>query len=128
MKVSAQMKLILLVAVVGLSACVSNMASKVDLSSTDFVVGQTTSKEILNTLGLPEKVVRDKDGTEQYFYAGAARLTGFTVGNAGGGVYNTGPGVLDYAISESMVRDGAVYQFDKNGILINENSPRTRSK
>lgn len=118
----------ILIAAIFLSACVTNLASKVDLSETDFIVGQTTKKDVVTRLGLPEKTIRGEDGTEQYFYAGAARLTGFTVGSAGGGVYSTGPGLLDAAISESMVGDGAVYKFDKNGLLIIENSPKTRAK
>lgn len=117
-----------LLVTLNLSACVSNLASKVELNNTDFVVGYTTKKDVVNHLGLPEKVLRNKDNTEQYFYAGAARLTGFTVGNAGGGVYNSGPGLLDTAINESMIGDGAVYKFDSNGILIFENSPKTRNK
>ena len=109
-----------------LSACVSNLASKVDLGDTAFVVGTTTNKEVVGTLGLPEKVTRENDGTEKYFYAGAAKLTGFVVGGAGGGAHGTSPGVLDTMVNESMTNNGAVYVFDKNGILISENSPRTR--
>lgn len=114
--------------ILSLTACVSNLTTKEDLSSTNFVVGQTTKKEVLDHLGLPEKVIRSDDGGEQYFYAWAATLTGFTVGTAGGGVYNTGPGALDTAINSSMVENGAIFRFDKHGVLISENSPKTRNK
>lgn len=109
-----------------LSACVTNLASKVDLGDTAFVLGTTTNKEVVSTLGLPEKISRENDGTEKYFYAGAAKLTGFVVGGSGGGAHGAPPGVLDTMVNESMVNNGAVYVFDKNGILISENSPRTR--
>ena len=122
------LKYIVLTSLIGLSACVTNLASKVDLSETDFIVGKTTKKDVVNRLGLPEKATRADDGTEQYFYAGAARLIGFTVGSASGGVYSTGPGLLDSTISGSMVGNGAVYKFDSSGILILENSPKTRKK
>jgi len=120
-------KIMLFIFSVNLFACAPSIVSKVDPNSVNFEVGKTSKADVINTLGLPEHIVRASDGNEKLIYPGASKLTGFVGGGPKTGVHGAPPGLLDTAVNKSMVEDGAVYEFDKNGILISENSPRTRN-
>ncbi len=110
-----------------LSACTPNMASKTDLKLASFSTRVTTKKDVIGILGLPERIARSPDGTEGYFYAGDANLTGFLVMNSAKAMQFVPPSPVDEVIGNRKVGEGALYLFDRDGLLIFEDSPRTRS-
>ena len=115
-----------ILALLTLMSCVANLASKVDLSDTNFILGKTTRQEVVDLLGLPRERAVDEAGNERLFYAGGADLTGFVVAGPGGTVGPARPGALDLAMSKWINGGGAVYSFDVNGVLVGEDSPRTQ--
>jgi len=117
----------LLAIVTTLPACTPNLASKADLKTVTFTLNQTTKKEVVNYLGLPERISRNQEGFELFYYAGDAKLTGFIVSN-GVAVLPAPPGILDSAIADSKVGDGAIFTFNAKGVLVSEESPRTREQ
>ena len=112
--------------IVSMVGCTPNLASKTDLKTTNFSIQKTTKKDVVNVLGLPESITRGADGLETFYYPGDAKLSGFIV-SSGGSVHFAPPGLLDSAIGDSKVGDGATFTFNSDGILMIENSPRIRA-
>jgi len=112
--------------IVSMGGCTPNLASKADLKTANFSIQKTTKKDVVHFLGLPESITRGADGLETFYYPGDAKLSGFIV-SSGGSVRFAPPGPLDSAIGDSKVGDGATFTFSTDGILITEDSPRTRA-
>jgi len=100
---------------VSLTACANKIGVRKDFKRANFEIGKTTKKEVIDYLGLPQKIMKYADGREHYFYPGAARLTGLCIGC---GDVSGRVGVISSAVSQAAVEDGAEYIFTSNGVLV----------
>jgi hypothetical protein len=93
---------------------------KSDVGSHPFEVGRTTRTDVVNTIGLPQRMEKDEAGNDHYFYERSAHLTGMCL--ACGDVTNSAPLVPAMAIdySKDKARKNAIeFVFNPEGTLIN---------
>lgn len=113
-----------LVFAVNLVACAGpSIGLKTDFQAAKFQVNKTTRAEVINRLGLPQKIMKDSQGREHFIYEGDTHLVSACIGC---GDTNTGVGVIPALINESGVRDGAEYVFDTKNILIAKFEPTNK--
>jgi hypothetical protein len=115
------LRLMLCLAALAVSGCTgANIGLKTDFRAARFEIGRTTRAEVIAHLGLPQKSIKDSDGHTRLLYEGGSRLTGLCVGcgNASAPV-----GAIPYLVNDSIVRNGAEYVFDKDGILVRKAEP-----
>lgn len=92
---------------------------KPDVGSHLFEVGKTTRTEVVNRIGLPQRIEKDEAGNDRYFYEKSAHLTGMCLGC--GMVGNTS-GVIPAAAvqnSKDKAKKNAIeFVFNAEGTLI----------
>lgn len=113
---------VLLVAI--LSGCGPSIGLKTDFKAAHFEVNKTTRTDVVNYLGLPQKILTDSEGRKHFFYEGGTHLIGTCVGC---GIPST-PGLVPLMINEAQVKNGAEYVFDANELLVAKFEPKKRSK
>jgi hypothetical protein len=113
------------ISVLVLTACGTSIGVKSDFKAGHFEEQQTTRDEVVRYLGLPQKILEDDAGRKHYFYEGSASLTGLCVGC---GNVSAPPGLIPALISESGVKNGAEYVFDKEGLLVAKFEPKQKAK
>lgn len=92
---------------------------KPDIAAHHFEVGKATRQEVVNAIGLPQRVEKDVAGNDHYFYERSARLVGMCLGC--GVVGNTSGLVTGAAIqsSNSNVNKHSIeFVFNAEGTLI----------
>jgi hypothetical protein len=108
-----------------LAACGPSIGLKKDFQTHAFEVGVTTRNDVVNRLGLPQKIVKDDQGREHLVYEGAAHLVGLCVGCG----IPSAPGLIPSMMSESAVKNGsAEYVFDTNGVMAAKFEPSAKKK
>jgi hypothetical protein len=90
-----------------------------DVGQQAFEVGKTTRMDVMNTIGLPQRVEKDDAGNDHYFYERSARLTGLCIacgmpGNTTGII----PAAAVQGSKEKALRNAVELVFDTNGMLI----------
>jgi len=109
-----------LAAVALLGGCsTGSIGVKSDVGSHPFEVGKTTRAEVVDTIGLPQRMEKDDAGNDHYFYERSAHLTGMCLGC--GVVSNSSGAVPAAAIetSQKKARKNAVeFVFNAQGTLI----------
>lgn len=93
-----------------------------DFRAANFQVNQTTKKEVIDRLGLPQKILKDQQGQEHFIYEGATRLVGACIGC---GIVNAPVGAIPSLINESGVKNGAEYVFDAKNVLVFKVEPQS---
>jgi hypothetical protein len=92
---------------------------KKDIASHPFEVGKTTRTEVVNTIGLPQRMEKDDAGNDHYFYERTAHLTGMCLGC--GMATNTAgilPGALVDDSQKKAKKNSIEYVFNAEGTLI----------
>lgn len=93
---------------------------KSDIQASAFEAGKTTRAQVIEAIGLPQRVEKDTAGNEHYFYEKKAHLTGMCLGC---GVVSNNSGVIPAAAIESSkkkAKENAVeFVFNPDGTLIN---------
>jgi hypothetical protein len=91
-----------------------------DVGSYRFEAGKTTRTEVVNTIGLPQRIEKDEAGNEHYFYERKAHLMGMCLGC---GFVNNSTGIIPAAAidsSQKKARSTAIeFVFNPAGTLIN---------
>ena len=90
-----------------------------DLDQQHFEVGKTSRAEVVNAIGLPQRMEKDAAGNEHYYYERSARLTGMCV--ACGMANNTGGFVTGSSIESSRknaITTSIEFVFSSDGTLI----------
>lgn len=109
-----------------LAACGPTIGLKKDFQTHAFEVGVTTRNDVVNRLGLPQKIMKDDQGREHLVYEGAAHMVGLCVGC---GTTGAPPGMIPIMIGESAVKNGsAEYVFDTNGVMAAKFEPGAKKK
>lgn len=93
-----------------------------DFQKGNFKVGKTTKSQVVDYLGLPQYIEKNKNGTVRFIYPGEALLTGMITGGG-----NTSPGLLEASANAEDVEQGAKYIFNSKGILIKKVEPKIKS-
>ena len=105
-----------------MTACVTTteIGLNRNFSKGNFIVGKTTKSEVVDFLGLPQKIEKGDHSTERFIYPGEALITNVMTGSGNNGhVFGLSAGV-----NEDEVENGAVYTFSQKGILINKHEPK----
>ena len=92
---------------------------KPDVGTHLFEVGKTTRVEMVNRIGLPQRIEKDEAGNDHYFYERSAHLTGMCLGC--GMVGNTSGAIPAAAVqnSKDKTKKNAVeFVFNAEGTLI----------
>jgi hypothetical protein len=95
---------------------------KSDVGSHPFEVGKTTRTEVVNTIGLPQRMDKDDAGNDHYFYEKSARLTGLCLGC--GDVNNSValiPALAIQGSKEKAMKNAVEFVFNPAGTLISGN-------
>jgi hypothetical protein len=91
-----------------------------DVDSYRFEAGKTTRAEVINTIGLPQRIDKDEAGNEHFFYERKAHLTGMCLGC---GFANNSMGIIPAAAidsSQKKAKNTAIeFVFNPAGTLIN---------
>lgn len=95
-----------------------------DFHKGKFTIGKTTKNDVVNFLGLPQKMIKGKKGTVRYIYVGEALITSVNTGGPGEGHV----GWLSAGSNRDEVENGAKYTFNRNGILIKKIEPKIESE
>jgi hypothetical protein len=90
-----------------------------DVGSQAFEVGKTTRTDVVNAIGLPQRVEKDDAGNDHYFYERSARLTGLCIG-CGIAANTTGliPAAAVEGSKEKARKNSVEFVFDTGGMLI----------
>jgi len=92
---------------------------KSDVGSQPFEVGKTTRTDVVNAIGLPQRMEKDGQGNDHYFYERSAHLTGMCLGC---GMVDNTAGIVPAATvqgSQDKARKNAVeFVFNSQGTLI----------
>jgi hypothetical protein len=121
MTMKSQNKLSAIAAAFLLASCSTAIGLKTDFQQAKFEVNKSTKKDVVNYLGLPQKMVKDPNGRDHYIYEGATRLVGACIGC---GNVNGSVGLIPSYINQSQVQSGAEYVFDEKGILVAKFEPK----
>lgn len=114
----------LLSASVVLSSCAGpGIGVKNNFHEVGFTLNKALKKDVLEVLGLPQKIEKDPDGKERFIYAGDARMVGLCVRCSQG----MGPAVIPSAIYNSTLKRGAQYVFNPAGVLVEKYEPGLES-
>ena len=109
-----------LVATAMLVGCsTGSIGVKPDVGSQLFEVGKTTRTEVVNKIGLPQRIEKDEAGNDHYLYERSAHLTGMCLGC--GMVGNTSGAIPAAAVqnSKNKAKKAAVeFVFNTEGTLI----------
>jgi len=97
-----------------IAACGTQIGVKTEFKKASFEVGKTTKASVIDYLGLPQKMLKDKEGRDHYFYEGSTHLIGACIGC---GNVNGGVGLIPSLVNQANIDNGAEYVFDLNGIL-----------
>ena len=89
----------------------------------NFIVGKTTKSEVVDFLGLPQKMEKMKNGMVRFVYHGEAVLTSVITGSG-----PSSPSLLAASSNESDVSRGATYTFNGKGILLKKVEPKSRTE
>lgn len=92
---------------------------KSDVGSHAFETGKTTRTDVVNAAGLPQRMEKDSDGNDHYFYERSAHLTGMCI--ACGVVGNTSGAIPAAAIQSSQTKakkNAIEFVFNPEGTLI----------
>jgi hypothetical protein len=92
---------------------------KPDVGSQAFEAGKTTRTEVVNTIGLPQRMEQDAAGNDHYFYERSAHLTGMclacgVVGNTSGVI----PGAAVQNSKEKARKNAVEFVFNADGTLM----------
>ena len=90
-----------------------------DFHKGQFTIGKTTKNDVVNFLGLPQKMENKENGTVQFIYDGEAVLTGMSTGSGAGG-----PGLIQALMNDSDVSRRAKYTFSNKGVLMKKVEPK----
>jgi hypothetical protein len=104
-----------------LASCSTAIGLRTDFHEAKFEVNKSTKKDVVNYLGLPQRMIKDPQGRDHYIYEGATRLVGACIGC---GNVNAGVGVIPSYINQTQVQSGAEYVFDKSGVLVAKFEPK----
>jgi hypothetical protein len=116
------MRIMLIWPVLFLAACsTGSIGLKTDFQQANFEVGKSTKTDVVNYLGLPQKVIKDPEGREHYLYEGSTRLVGLCVGC---GDTRGVPGLIPSYINQAGIENGAEYVFDLQGLLATKFEPK----
>lgn len=104
-----------------LAACsTASIGVRSDIQAGAFEVGKTTRAQVIEAIGLPQRVEKDAAGNEHYFYERKAHLTGMCLGC---GVASNNSGIIPAAAIESSKqkakKNAVEFVFDPEGTLIN---------
>jgi len=86
-----------------------------DFKKGNFSIGKSDRNDVVNYLGLPQKIVNDDKGNIHYLYEGETHLVGLCIGC---GNVNGGVGLIPSLINQHNIENGAEYVFDPAGLLI----------
>jgi hypothetical protein len=106
-----------------LAGCGPSIGLKTDFAGQGFEIGRTTRDEVIEKLGLPQKMQKDTDGRDHLYYAGATRLVGACLGC---GNVSAPIGLIPMMVNSSMVKNGAEYVFDEKGVLAARFEPKKK--
>lgn len=106
-----------------LTGCGPTIGLKTDFANQGFEIGRTTRDEMIEKLGLPQKMQKDADGRDHLYYAGSTRLVGTCLGC---GIASAPPGLIPLMVNDSMVKNGAEYVFDEKGVLTARFEPKKK--
>lgn len=109
----------LVVTAVLVGCSTGSIGVKPDVGSHLFEVGKTTRTEVVNRIGLPQRVEKDEAGSDHCFYERSAHLTGMCLGC--GVVGNTSGAIPATAVqnSKDKAKKNAVeFVFNAEGTLI----------
>jgi hypothetical protein len=110
--------------VLALTACGPTIGLKTDFKNANFEIGKTNRDNVIEHLGLPQRMLTDSEGRQHYFYDGSTRLVGACVGC---GIANAPVGLVPSLINQAGVKNGAEYVFDSNQLLIAKFEPKATS-
>lgn len=112
-----------LAALAVLAGCsTGSIGVKSDVASHPFEVGKTSRTEVVNTIGLPQRMEKDDAGNDHYYYERSAHLTGMCLGC--GYVNNSGGLIPAAAIDSSQTKakkNAVEFVFNPAGTLISGN-------
>lgn len=90
-----------------------------EFQEANFQINNTTKNDVIDRLGLPQRIMKDSDGREHYIYEGTTRLVGACIGCG-----TPGPvGLIPALINETDVKNGAEYVFDTTNLLVAKFEP-----
>jgi hypothetical protein len=103
-----------------LAGCGPSIGLKSDYQQYKFEIGRTTRDQVMASLGLPQKIVKDSDGREHFIYEKNAQEVNVCC-----------PGVTPlYLTSVTRKSDeetfGAEYVFDSGGVLLGKIEPAAK--
>jgi len=106
-----------------LAGCSSGtIGVKPDIAAHHLEVGKSTRTEVVNAIGLPQRVAKDAAGNDHYFYERSARLIGMCLGC---GYVDNSLGAIPAAAIQSSndkARKTAIeFVFNAEGTLIGSN-------
>lgn len=122
---SRLLPMLLCAAMLCIAACAPRIGLKTDFSNQGFEIGRTTKSDVVNGLGLPQKILKDHEGREHLFYAGSTKLVGMCVGC---GMPNAPVGLIPSMMNEAAMSHGAEYVFDEKGVLAAKFEPPPKGK
>ena len=106
-----------------LSAC-SGKGSKNNYDEINFEIGEATKTQVVNHLGLPQKIQRDRSGYEHYIYEGKRHLSKICTDCEESEIDYDGD-KLPVMIRHALLGIGVEFVFNNKSILI---SKFTRTK
>jgi len=106
-----------------LSAC-SGKGSNRNYDEINFEIGEATKTQVVNHLGLPQKIQRDRRGYEHYIYEGKSHLSKICTTCEDSEAESDGD-IMPLMIRHALLGIGAEFVFNEKRILI---SKFTRTK
>jgi len=106
-----------------LSAC-SGKGSSRNYDEINFEIGEATKTQVVNHLGLPQKIQRDRSGYEHYIYEGKRHLNKICT-DCDDSDTDYGGDKIPVMIRHALLGIGAEFVFNNKSILI---SKFTRTK
>jgi len=90
-----------------------------DLGSQRFEVGRTTRTDVVDTIGLPQRMEKDEQGNDHYFYERSAHLTGMCLGcGVATNTFGIVPAAAIQGSQEKAKKNAIELVFNPQGTLI----------
>lgn len=101
-----------------LSAC-SGKGSNRNYDENNFIIGEATKTQIVNRLGLPQKIQRDRSGYEHYIYEGRRHLSKICT-DCDDSEADSDVDKIPVMIRHALLGIGAEFVFNNKSILISK--------